>query len=71
MFVALIIGGSNIVVTTDLKLTNPTTDDIGYKVKTTAPTRYAVRPNSGVLRSGESTIVSGKVQGNVHQTTVV
>lgn len=37
------------VVTATLKLTNPTEKKICFKVKTTAPKRYCVRPNSGVV----------------------
>jgi len=37
------------VVTATLKLTNPTERKICFKVKTTAPKRYCVRPNSGVV----------------------
>jgi len=37
------------VVTATLKLTNPTDKKICFKVKTTAPKRYCVRPNSGVV----------------------
>lgn len=47
------------IVTSELKLSNPTDDQIAFKVKTTAPRRYAVRPNSGVLHGGESVSVSG------------
>ncbi|XP_075229854.1 VAMP-associated protein 33kDa [Lycorma delicatula] len=36
-------------VTSFLKLTNPTTSYVCFKIKTTAPKRYCVRPNSGVL----------------------
>jgi len=37
------------VVTATLKLSNPTERKICFKVKTTAPKRYCVRPNSGVV----------------------
>lgn len=37
------------VVTANLKLTNPTDKKICFKVKTTAPKRYCVRPNSGFV----------------------
>jgi len=37
------------VVTATLKLSNPTDRKICFKVKTTAPKRYCVRPNSGVV----------------------
>lgn len=47
------------VVTSELKLTNPTEKRICFKVKTTAPKRYCVRPNSGILESKASVIVAG------------
>lgn len=37
------------VVTSYLELFNPSENKIGFKVKTTAPRRYCVRPNSGVV----------------------
>ncbi|GBM73651.1 Vesicle-associated membrane protein/synaptobrevin-binding protein [Araneus ventricosus] len=37
------------VTTSYLKLTNPTDKLIGFKVKTTAPKTYCVRPNGGVI----------------------
>lgn len=37
------------VVTACLKLTNPTERKVCFKVKTTAPKRYCVRPNSGFV----------------------
>lgn len=42
-------GPFNDVVTSHLKLSNPTDKRICFKVKTTAPKRYCVRPNSGIL----------------------
>uniref|UniRef100_A0A8C6QWB9 MSP domain-containing protein n=1 Tax=Nannospalax galili TaxID=1026970 RepID=A0A8C6QWB9_NANGA len=48
------------VVTTNLKLGNPTDRNVCFKVKTTAPRRYCVRPNSGVIDAGASINVSGK-----------
>lgn len=48
------------VVTTSLKLGNPTDRNVCFKVKTTAPRRYCVRPNSGVIDAGASLNVSGK-----------
>jgi hypothetical protein len=43
-----------------LNLHNSKTVPISYKVKTTAPKRYNVRPNAGVLHPGESVVVDGK-----------
>ncbi|NWS37169.1 VAPA protein, partial [Probosciger aterrimus] len=49
------------VVTTNLKLRNPSERKVCFKVKTTAPRRYCVRPNSGIIDPGSSVIVSGLV----------
>jgi VAMP-associated protein involved in inositol metabolism len=32
-----------------MKLTNPSEKKVCFKIKTTAPKKYCVRPNSGVL----------------------
>ena len=48
------------VVTSHLKITNPSNDRVCFKVKTTAPRQYCVRPNSGLLGPSESQIVAGK-----------
>uniref|UniRef100_A0A671G7Y2 VAMP associated protein B and C n=1 Tax=Rhinolophus ferrumequinum TaxID=59479 RepID=A0A671G7Y2_RHIFE len=48
------------VVTTNLKLGNPTDRNVCFKVKTTAPRRYCVRPNSGVIDAGAAINVSGR-----------
>lgn len=40
-------------VTSYIKLTNPTNQKIYFKIKTTAPKRYCVRPNNGVLKPKE------------------
>jgi len=37
-----------------LKLTNPTGSNVAFKVKTTAPKSYLVRPSSGTLRPNDS-----------------
>ncbi|XP_070767273.1 vesicle-associated membrane protein-associated protein B/C-like isoform X1 [Enoplosus armatus] len=50
------------VVTATLKLTNPTDRNVCFKVKTTAPRRYCVRPNSGIIDSGTSVNVSVMLQ---------
>ncbi|VEN53749.1 unnamed protein product [Callosobruchus maculatus] len=42
-------GPFNVSVTSYMKLTNPTEDRIMFKIKTTAPKMYCVRPNSGIL----------------------
>ncbi|KAM8868036.1 vesicle-associated membrane protein-associated protein B/C [Synchiropus splendidus] len=50
------------VVTTNLKLSNPTDRNVCFKVKTTAPRRYCVRPNSGIINAGTSINVSVMLQ---------
>ena len=47
---------------TKLSLSNPTDMKIAYKVKTTAPRRYCVRPNSGQIGAGETAEVSIMLQ---------
>ncbi|KAK3890824.1 hypothetical protein Pcinc_005249 [Petrolisthes cinctipes] len=50
------------VVTSELKLSNPTEKRVCFKVKTTAPRRYCVRPNSGVVVPHGSVSVSVMLQ---------
>lgn len=50
------------VVTATLKLTNPTDRNVCFKVKTTAPRRYCVRPNSGIIDARMSVNVSVMLQ---------
>ncbi|XP_015233285.1 PREDICTED: vesicle-associated membrane protein-associated protein B/C isoform X2 [Cyprinodon variegatus] len=50
------------VVTATLKLTNPSDRNVCFKVKTTAPRRYCVRPNSGIIDAGTSINVSVMLQ---------
>ena len=47
---------------TKLALSNPTDAKIAYKVKTTAPRRYCVRPNSGQIPPGETADVNIMLQ---------
>ncbi|GFN79281.1 vesicle-associated membrane protein/synaptobrevin-binding protein [Plakobranchus ocellatus] len=49
------------VVVADLNLTNPTDKRICFKVKTTAPKRYCVRPNSGILEPRKSICVAAPI----------
>jgi hypothetical protein len=42
-------GPFNVVSTTALKLSNSGNERLAYKIKTTAPKRYCVKPNSGFL----------------------
>nr|XP_054306325.1 vesicle-associated membrane protein-associated protein A-like [Pongo pygmaeus] len=50
------------VVTTNLKLQNPSDRKVCFKVKTTAPHRYCVRPNSGIIDPGSTVTVSVMLQ---------
>lgn len=61
-FLSLHVGPFTDVVTTNLKLGNPTDRNVCFKVKTTAPRRYCVRPNSGVIDAGASLNVSVMLQ---------
>ena len=47
------------VVTTTLTLRNPSNEKVGFKVKTTAPKQYCVRPNSGIVAPHAESVVSG------------
>lgn len=53
------LGPFNKVVTTELRLTNPTDRRVCYKVKTNAPQQYFVRPTSGLVEPGQNAVVSG------------
>lgn len=55
-------GPFNEVVTSILTLTNIASDKVCFKVKTTAPRRYCVRPNSGVIEAGDTMEVSIMLQ---------
>ncbi|KRT85829.1 MSP domain-containing protein [Oryctes borbonicus] len=47
-------GPFNVPVTSYMKLTNPSEKKVMFKIKTTAPKKYCVRPNSGSLDSNAS-----------------
>ena len=47
------------VVTATLTLRNPSNEKVGFKVKTTAPKQYCVRPNSGIVAPHAESVVSG------------
>jgi len=49
-------------VTETLKLGNPNNAPVAFKVKTTAPKQYCVRPNSGIIPPGSSVEVSVLLQ---------
>uniref|UniRef100_A0AC34FA98 Major sperm protein n=1 Tax=Panagrolaimus sp. ES5 TaxID=591445 RepID=A0AC34FA98_9BILA len=50
------------VVNTKLRLDNPSDRIVYFKVKTTAPKHYCVRPNSGVIKPGSSAEISVLLQ---------
>lgn len=50
------------VVTSNLKLRNPSDRRVCFKVKTTAPRRYCVRPNSGLIEPGATVTISVMLQ---------
>jgi len=50
------------VVTSYLKLVNPSERRVAFKVKTTAPKRYCVRPNSGLLEPNCSISIAVMLQ---------
>ena len=54
------------VTTSTIDLKNPTEGTVAYKVKTTAPRRYCVRPNSGKLSAGEQQQVKILLQPNAN-----
>lgn len=55
-------GPFNDVVTSILTLQNITEEKVCFKVKTTAPRRYCVRPNSGMIDAGQTMEVSIMLQ---------
>jgi len=55
-------GPFNDVVTSQLKLANPTDKRVCFKVKTTAPRRYCVRPNSGLVEAHQAVSVAVMLQ---------
>ena len=44
----------------ELKLINPSRKRLSFKIKTTAPRAYTVRPNSGIVPQNDKTTVIGK-----------
>lgn len=46
-------------VTSYIKLINPTNKKVYFKIKTTAPKRYCVRPNSGALKPKDVIEIAG------------
>lgn len=48
------------ITTSYINLTNPTDRDICFKVKTTAPKTYCVRPNGGTIHPKKTVSVAGE-----------
>ena len=59
-FSCIFLGPFHEVVTATLTLQNPSNEKVGFKVKTTAPKQYCVRPNSGVIDPSGQQTVSGR-----------
>lgn len=55
-------GPFNVVSTTTLKLSNSGNERLAYKIKTTAPKRYCVKPNSGFLDRRDTTSIQVMLQ---------
>lgn len=55
-------GPFNLGVTSFIKLSNPTDKSILFKIKTTAPKKYCVRPNSGVILPNRTAEVAINLQ---------
>jgi hypothetical protein len=49
-------------VNTNLTLSNPSTRDVYFKVKTTAPKFYCVRPNSGIIKAKDKSPINVMLQ---------
>ncbi|KAK7583714.1 hypothetical protein V9T40_004677 [Parthenolecanium corni] len=49
-------------VTSYIKLTNPSENKVCFKIKTTAPKKYCVRPNSGILEKDASVEIAVSLQ---------
>lgn len=56
------LGPFNSMVSSYLKLHNPTDNVVLFKIKTTAPKKYCVRPNSGVIDPKGQMMVQGEFE---------
>ena len=59
----LFLGPFTDVVTSHLRLRNPTNNTVVFRVKTTAPWHYCVRPNSGILDPNSEQEIAGENNG--------
>ena len=62
-FFFFVIGSFTKQITEYLTLSNPTNQPLAFKVKTTAPKLYCVRPNASVIEPGQSLQISIILQG--------
>lgn len=46
----------------DLKVSNSTDKHVAFKVKTTSPKKYFVRPNTGVIQPGDTSVIRVTLQ---------
>lgn len=61
-------GPFDTVVTSYLELKNPSDQRVCFKVKTTAPKRYCVRPNSGIVDPGSKVKIAIMLQPIEHES---
>ena len=53
-------------VSSTINLHNPTDKKVCFKVKTTAPKKYCVRPNSGIVEPQDTVPVAGMLSMKVY-----
>lgn len=58
------------VITANLVLHNPSNKTVLFKVKTTAPKQYCVRPNSGILEPGKEQTIAVMLQPSLDLSSV-
>ena len=51
-------------------MTNISSEIVGFKMKTTTPDRYKVRPSSGALKPGETVVMEVRVKKNQNTSIV-
>ena len=56
---SVILGPFHQAVSSTMTLTNPSERKVCFKIKTTAPKRYCVKPNSGVIDPREEIKIAG------------
>lgn len=64
-------GPFSVVSTTALKLSNSGNERLAYKIKTTAPKRYCVKPNSGFLDAHALASVQGATHARTFTLTLI